>query len=110
MDTLNTTPITPEILLELGFKEIITLEGHFFAKGRMGLVNNSGWIPCRIIMGQPQMREPYMNITTIEELALLEWWDDIVDLETQNFLLQKNIQDNNKRKTQKTIKSQKHEK
>lgn len=89
MNTMRYTPITPKLLLELGFEERIIPEGRFFAKGKMGLVKNPDWIPCRIIMGQPKIPEPYMNITTIEGLALLEWWDGIIDIETQNFLLQK---------------------
>ena len=87
---MNYTPITPKLLLKLGFEKRKTQEGNdFFAKGKIALVNNSGWIPCKMVTGEPKAMEPIWNITTIEELYLLERRDGIEDIEIQDFLLQK---------------------
>ena len=90
---MNYTLITPELLLELGFEKGKTQEGNdFFAKGKIGLVNNLGWIPCKMVTGEPKAIEPIWNITTIEELYLSERRDGIEDLEIQNFLQQNHHQ------------------
>ena len=87
---MHYTPIAPELLLELGFDKRKTKEDNdFFAKGEIGLVNNTGWIPCKMVNGEPKAVEPIWNITTIEELYIIEKRAGIEDLEILDFLLHK---------------------
>lgn len=86
---MNYTPITPELLLELGFVEIERPEGIFFAKGTISLVYNSGWIPCKMLMGEPKMMEPYWNITTIDDVYRLEKEAGMEDKEIWDYLQKK---------------------
>lgn len=93
MDTINTTLITPELLLELGFKERKTPEGVEYVKRGIRLADNGfGWTRCVPGICQPLTTDPMECFTTIEGLDFLERRDGIKDVEVQDFLLQKHHQ------------------
>lgn len=90
MDTISPTLITPELLLELGFKEIETEEGVLYVKRETRLTYNGyGWSRCNPKMSRPLTTGPIEIFKTIEELDLLERRDGIKDSEVQDFLQQK---------------------
>ena len=87
---MNYTPITPELLLELGFKEIETEEGLLYVKGETRLAfNGNGWTRCVPWIDRPLTPGPIENFTTIEDLYRLEIEVGIEDIEIWDFLQKK---------------------
>lgn len=66
---MNNTEITPELLLEKGFKIQIIEDRTFFRKGLVWLCLDKVWIPCKMINGELRHTNEYVR--TWEELERL---------------------------------------
>lgn len=82
---MNKTIITPKLLMERGFKEMMMQGGIVYVKGIVGvvyntfcmpyadfdIVSNISWIPCNMETKKPFTPDPIRIVTTFEELELL---------------------------------------
>ena len=84
-ETMKKTFITPKLLMERGFKEMVMSGGIVYVKGIVGVAYNTfcmpytdfdvvcniSWIPCNMETKQPLTPGPIRIVTTFEELDLL---------------------------------------
>lgn len=82
---MNKTIITPKLLMERGFEEVVMSGGIVYVKGVVGVAYNTfcmpytdfdvvcniSWIPCNMETKLPLTPESIRIVSTYEELELL---------------------------------------